>query len=85
MHPVSCTVANKLASAAHDGVALAVRPAHLMGDGDTMFALATGTYGQAADMDRVLAAGVMCVSKAIVRAVQKAEGIGGIPSVKEIG
>ena len=34
--------ANKLASAAHDGLALAVRPAHLMSDGDTIFALATG-------------------------------------------
>lgn len=34
--------ANKLASAAQDGIALTVRPAHLMGDGDTMFALATG-------------------------------------------
>ena len=35
--------ANKLASIAHDGLALAVRPAHTMRDGDTIFAVATGT------------------------------------------
>ena len=29
--------ANRLASVAHDGVAMAVRPAHTMSDGDTMF------------------------------------------------
>ncbi len=34
--------AQKLAGAAHDGLARAVRPAHLLTDGDTFFALATG-------------------------------------------
>ena len=34
--------AGKLASVAHDGLARAVRPAHSMVDGDTIFALATG-------------------------------------------
>ncbi len=33
---------SKLASVAHDGLARAVRPAHAMVDGDTIFALATG-------------------------------------------
>ena len=36
---------NNLASIAHDGIALSVRPAHTMSDGDTMFALATGQMG----------------------------------------
>ena len=36
--------ANKLADVSHDGLAMAVRPAHLMSDGDTMFALATGGH-----------------------------------------
>lgn len=36
---------NKLASVAHDGIALSVRPAHTMSDGDAMFALATGRVG----------------------------------------
>ncbi|MBY8879334.1 P1 family peptidase [Actinacidiphila acidipaludis] len=35
--------AQKLAGTAHDGLARAVRPVHLMSDGDTVFALATGT------------------------------------------
>lgn len=76
--------ANKLASAAQDGVALAVRPAHLMGDGDTMFALATGQSESAVNINRILTAAVMCVSDAIVNAVAKASSIGGVPAVKDM-
>ena len=75
--------ANKLASAAQDGVALAVRPAHLMGDGDTMFALATGMSDSSVNMNQLLAAAAMCVSNAIVNAVKEAESIGGIPAFKD--
>ena len=75
---------NKLASVAHDGLAMAVRPAHTMSDGDTMFALATSALDQPANMNRLCAASALCVSRAILRGVQKADGIGGIPSVKEI-
>jgi L-aminopeptidase/D-esterase-like protein len=35
---------SKLASVAHDGMARAVRPAHSMTDGDTIFGLATGAH-----------------------------------------
>lgn len=35
--------AQKLAGSAHDGLARAVRPAHLLSDGDTVFAMSTGT------------------------------------------
>ena len=76
--------ANKLASAAQDGVALAVRPAHLMGDGDTMFALATGKSDSDVNMNQLLAAAVMCVSNAIVNAVTEAESLGGVPAFKDI-
>ncbi|TVL94472.1 P1 family peptidase [Streptomyces sp. SAJ15] len=34
--------AHKLAGTAHDGLARAVRPVHMLSDGDTVFALATG-------------------------------------------
>jgi L-aminopeptidase/D-esterase-like protein len=34
--------ANKLASIAHDGLALSIRPVHTSMDGDTIFALSTG-------------------------------------------
>ena len=79
--------ANRLASVAHDGVAMAVRPAHTMSDGDTMFALATGgpeTQAGQADVVRVYAAAVRCVSTAIVRGVKEARGLGGIPAVSEL-
>ena len=35
----------KMAGLAHDGLASTVRPAHLLTDGDTCFALATGQHG----------------------------------------
>ena len=76
--------ANKLASAAQDGVALAVRPAHLMGDGDTVFALATGKSDSAVNMNQLLAAATMCVSNAIVSAVTEADSLGGVPSFKDL-
>ena len=74
--------ANKLASAAHDGLALAVRPAHLMSDGDTIFSLATGQVD--ADMNRLCAAAVVCVSRAIVRGVKAATGLGGVKAASEL-
>ena len=76
--------ANKLASAAQDGIALAVRPAHLMGDGDTMFALATGNTDAPFNMNRLLAAAVQSVSDAIVNAITHAHSLGGIPSAKDM-
>ena len=75
---------NKLASIAHDGLALAVRPAHTMRDGDTIFAVATGTEPGKADMLRLGAAAVLCVGRAIVRGVRCATGLEGIPSVYEL-
>ena len=75
--------ANKLAQVAHDGLAMAVRPAHLMSDGDTMFALSTRQYESPVDMNRLCAASAVAVSRAIVRAVQKATGLGGVRAASE--
>ena len=72
--------ANKLASVAHDGLALAVRPAHTMSDGDTIFALASGESELPPDMLRLCGAAVVCMSRAIVRGVERAEGLAGIPA-----
>ena len=76
--------ANKLAAVAHDGIALAVRPAHTMSDGDTMFALATGAHSGPADFVRVCAAATTVVGAAIVRGVQQATSLGGFPAVSEL-
>ena len=46
--PLTVEQANHLASVAHDGLARAIRPAHTMFDGDTVFALATGDRPRAA-------------------------------------
>ncbi|MFJ3867939.1 P1 family peptidase [Streptomyces nigra] len=72
--------AQKLAGTSHDGIARAVRPVHLLNDGDTVFALATGERALDADplaLNDVLAAGADMVTRAIVRAVRAAEPVNG--------
>ncbi|WP_344684175.1 P1 family peptidase [Saccharopolyspora taberi] len=75
----------RVAVAAHDGLARAVRPAHAMFDGDTAFALATGTGGElpepwAVALDRVCAAAAHVTAVAIVRAVLAAQPVGEVTS-----
>ncbi|MGW7817104.1 P1 family peptidase [Streptomyces puniciscabiei] len=72
--------AQKLAGTAHDGIARAVRPVHLMNDGDTVFVLATGTRAlgeHPLELNGVLAAGADVVTRAIVRGVRAAESVDG--------
>ncbi|MEU3147613.1 P1 family peptidase, partial [Streptomyces sp. NPDC006999] len=84
--------AQKLAGTAHDGIARAVRPVHLLNDGDTVFALATGARPlDAANplaLNGILAAGADLVTRAIVRALRAAgsvDGPGGVwPSYEEL-
>ena len=81
--------AARLASAAHDGLAIAVRPAHTVHDGDTFFALATGRAQSAgvapARLDCLTAAAAICVAEAVTRSVGEAIGLGGVPALPEIG
>ncbi len=70
--------ANKVAQMAHDGLARTLRPAHTKLDGDTIFALATGE--KKADVNLVGAFAAEAVAQAIVRAVQLARPMGGLPS-----
>ncbi len=76
--------ANKFAQVAHDGLAMTVRPAHLMSDGDTMFALSTRRHEVPVSMNRLCAASAVSVSRAIIRAVQNATGLGGVKAVSEL-
>ncbi|MFI9255770.1 P1 family peptidase [Streptomyces sp. NPDC053069] len=72
--------AQKLAGTAHDGIARAVRPVHLMNDGDTVFALATGARSMSErplELNGILAAGADAVTRAIVRGVRAAESVVG--------
>ncbi|MGM1059219.1 P1 family peptidase [Saccharothrix sp. Mg75] len=61
------------AAAAQDGLALAVRPAHGMTDGDTVFAARTGDRD--ADPDRVLDAARATFARALVHALLSAESV----------
>lgn len=72
--------ATKVAQMAQDGLAQAIRPAHTMFDGDTIFALSTGK--QKADVSTVGAFAAEIMAEAIVRAVQMAESVGGLPGLK---
>ncbi len=76
--------ANKVAAVAQDGIALAVRPAHTMGDGDTMFAIATGEKEADAPMGRLLASVALVTSRAIISGVRAAVGLAGLPAASEL-
>jgi L-aminopeptidase/D-esterase-like protein len=74
--------ANKVAQMAQDGLARTVRPAHTMFDGDTLFALATGSIE--ADVNTVGAYAAEVVAEAIVRAIKTAEGVAGLPAWQDL-
>ena len=83
--------ASRMAAAAHDGLAMAVRPAHTAHDGDTFFALATGAAAPPAngnkapyDVDRICAAVAICVAAAVVRSVRTATSLGGVPALSDL-
>ncbi len=71
---------NKVAQMAHNGLARAIRPAHTMFDGDTLFALATGK--KKADVNLIGAYAAECVASAILRSVQQASPLAQLPAAK---
>jgi L-aminopeptidase/D-esterase-like protein len=92
LNKAQCT---KMAQMAQDGLARAIRPAHTMFDGDTVFALATcaqplpaapGVFGppEAAALREIGRAAADCLSRAIIRAVLAAESLGGWPSFTDL-
>jgi L-aminopeptidase/D-esterase-like protein len=81
----------KVAQMAHDGLARAIRPAHTMFDGDTIFCLATGRQrlpeipgffraSQAQAINAIGHAAAECAARAIIHAVLHAAALGGIPA-----
>lgn len=77
--------ANRLALMADDGFAMAIRPSHTMGDGDTVFALATGRWEGEANITVIGALAAQAMAEAIVRAVVKAEPAGGLSAARDVG
>ncbi len=76
--------ATKLAQMAHDGYARAIYPAHLMVDGDAIFALATGARPGPPDLNQLGALAADAMSDAIVRAVRAATSIPGYPAARDL-
>ena len=66
--------ANKLASLAHHGLSRAIDPI-TVNDGDTLFALATGTTGRAGDLSALGAMAAEAVARAIRNAVRSARSL----------
>lgn len=59
----------RVASMAHDGLARTIRPVHTQYDGDTLFALATGT-AEAGDVTLIGVAAAEVVAQAVLAAVR---------------
>lgn len=74
--------ATKLAQFAQNGIALAVRPAHTMFDGDTAFALSIGD--KPADLNALGIATQEAIATAILNAVTHAESIHNIPTANDV-
>lgn len=88
--PLSKEWTNKVAQMAHDGLAQVIRPVHTLFDGDTVFALALGSETQAPSDPALLAGQVSAIgaamvttlARAVVKAVQSATPLYGIPAVQ---
>jgi L-aminopeptidase/D-esterase-like protein len=74
--------AQRVAAMAHDGFARTIVPSHTMGDGDTIFTLATGQVD--GDVSRIGVLAAEAMSEAILRAVRAAKGLPGYPGVADL-
>ena len=87
--------AQKIAQMAQDGLARAIRPAHTMFDGDTIFCLATGkkelpetpgffTAPHAQVLNELGDAAANCVTRAIIHGVLNASSLKGMVAFNEL-
>ena len=81
--------ANKIAQMAHDGLARSIDPVHTQADGDTLFALGTGSSGLRVHTTVLGALAAVVVTRAVLNAVRAAEAIGGpglpsLPSARDM-
>jgi L-aminopeptidase/D-esterase-like protein len=78
--------ANKVAQMAHDGLARSINPVHTMGDGDTLFALATGASRREANVTLIGALAAEVTARAVLRAVRAATGLNqpGLPHLPSV-
>ncbi len=85
----------KIAQMAHDGLARAIRPAHTMFDGDTLFCLATGekklpelpgffVAPQAQAINELGHAAAECMSRAIICGILTARSLAGMTAFRDL-
>lgn len=78
----------RIAMAAQDGLARAVRPAHSMFDGDTVFALATGAVPlpepRVFALDALCAAAAEVFAEAIVSGTREATTLNGVTAYRDL-
>ena len=74
----------KVAMMADDGYARAISPAHTMGDGDTIFALATGKFEGEVDASMIGALAAEAMADALLAAVREATGAGGVKAIRDL-
>jgi L-aminopeptidase/D-esterase-like protein len=77
--------AHRVALMADDGYARAIVPSHTLGDGDTVFALATGRWDGDANLTVIGALAAEALAEAIVRAVSAADTSMNVPSARQLG
>jgi len=77
----------KLATMAHNGLARSIDPVHTMADGDTLFALATGSSGRLGEMTVLGVLAAMVTARAVLNAVRAATGLADppLPSARDLG
>ena len=79
--------AQRVAMMAQDGLARAIRPAHTPFDGDTVFAVSTGTLTVDITPQLIALIGAMagdCMARAIMRGVYEAESLGDDPGYRSL-
>lgn len=67
--------AKRLAMSAHDGLARSIRPAHTTLDGDTLFAMATGTEVSPPDLLLLTVMAAQATALATLNAIRQAQSI----------
>jgi L-aminopeptidase/D-esterase-like protein len=76
--------ASYLAQMTDDGYARAIWPIHTMVDGDTVFAIATGSKAGDPDMITLGALAADVMAKAVIRAATQATGLPQVPALRDL-
>lgn len=79
----------RVAIMAQDGYARSIRPVHTPFDGDTVFAVSTGTWGREIEaradlVNRVGLVAADCLARAVARGVYEATALGSMPAYRDV-